>query len=537
MTAVFLCLTILFSLAACSKKEPKNANKKMNYILTDEPKTLDPQIASDSSAIVAIEALYEGLARLDAKHQAYPGVAEKWESNADSTVFTFTLRSNAKWANSGNDKTPVTADDFVFAFRRALSPQTGSTTCSQMFCIKNAKEVNSGALPADQLGVTAKDAHTLIVQLNYSYPDFPVLTASSVFMPCNQKFFESASGRYGLERKYLSSNGPFEIDGKYGWEHGKYLNLVRSSTYSGNKKPLPSNVKFSIISTATDLPDPVTALTTGAADAIAMPIDKVPAATAAGCTISSFEDTTWGLCFNTQSNVMKNTNIRKAFIQAFNRAAVIKHLPKNMSVAENIIPPSTTWMGKSYRALASSGSFYLKQDKNAAALLTTGLAQLSLPKLPSISVICPDDPNVKLMLNEMIATWNTQFNYYFNMEPLSNDALAARIKSGNFEVAISSVQPLSDGPLAVLSQFKTGAQKNPAILKDAAFDAMLTAAEKKGGSEATATFTAAEKYLNEQGIFYPLYYQKNYFATAKGVSGVVFQPYGAGVDFIQAGKE
>ena len=68
---------------------------------------------------------------------------------------------------------PVTADDFVFAFQRALSPATKSPTCSSMFCIKNAKEVNSGALPTNQLGVTAKDAHTLVVQLAYSYENFP----------------------------------------------------------------------------------------------------------------------------------------------------------------------------------------------------------------------------------------------------------------------------------------------------------------------------------------------------------------------------
>lgn len=535
IVAVFLCLIILFSFAACGKEEPSNASKKLNYILTAEPKTLDPQIATDSSAVIAIEALYEGLVRLDENHEAYPGVAEKWESNEDSTVFTFTLRSDAKWAD--NKKTPVTADDFVFAFRRALSNQTGSTTCSQMFCIKNAKEVNSGTVAADQLGVTAKDAHTLVIHLNYSYPDFPILTASAVFMPCNQEFFESTSGRYGLEYKYLLGNGPFEIDGKYGWDHGTYLNMARSSTYKGNQTPLPSNLKFSIITKEADLPDQVTALTSGTVDAIEMPADKVLAAAAAGCTISSFENTTWGLCFNTQSAVMKNVNIRKAFIQAINRGDVTKHVPNDMSVAQDIIPPSTTWMGKSYRTLANGSSLYLKQDSKAAALLTTGLYELSLPELPSINIICPNDPNVKLMVNEMIAEWNAKFNYYFNMEPLSDKDLSARIKSGNYEIAICSVEPENDGPLSVLSQFKSSSPKNPAAFNDASFDAMLTAAENKSGTEAISAFASAEKYLSNQGVFYPLYYQKNYFATAKGVTGVVFQRYGAGVDFIQAGKE
>lgn len=535
ITAALLCLTILFSVSGCGKSEPKNANKKINYYLTSEPKTLDPQIASDSAAVVAIDALFEGLVRLGTDNKPYPGVAEKWVSSENDTVFTFTLRSGAKW--SDDKKTPVTAQDFVYAFRRALLPQTGSPTCSRMFCIKNAREVNAGTVSADQLGVTALDARTLVVKLNYSYPDFPAVTAAPVFMPCNQKFFESTSGRYGLERKYLIGNGPFEIDGKYGWTHNQYLNLVRSDTYTGKQKPLPANLKFTVQNKDNAITDPVGALKSGTVDAIAVTGSQAASAKAQGCTITSFEDTTWGLCFNTQSELMKSKNIRRAFIQSFDRAKVLQHLPKNMSAANDIITPSTSLLGKPYRSQAGGSSFYLKQDKNAASLLAAGLSELSLSELKSVTVICPDDPNVKLMLNEMIAAWNVQFHNYFNMEPLSADQLASRIQSGNYQIALCPVQPTSDGPLAVLSLFKSGGQSNPALLRDSAYDALLDSAEKSSGADSAAVFANAEKYLNEQGVFYPLYYEKHYFAAAEGVTGVVFHPYGAGVDFIQAGKE
>lgn len=532
-TAGFLCLMILFSFSACGRREPKNANKKISYSLSAEPKTLDPQIATDNSSIIAVEALFEGLARLDENNRPYPGAAEKWVSSDNDTVFTFTLRSNAKWSDG---KTPVTAGDFVYAFRRALSPQTGSATCSRMFCIQNAREVNAGSVSPDRLGVTAADDHTLIVRLNYSYPDFPAITASAVFMPCNPEFFESASGRYGLENKYLLGNGPFEIDGKYGWDHGKYLNLVRSASYTGSIKPLPSNIKFTIEGKDTAITDPISALKTGTVDAIAIPSDKVAAAKAAECTISSFEDTTWGLCFNTKSDIMKNKNIRRAFLQAFDRSKILKHLPANVNPAEDIIAPSTTLLGKNYRSLAGSGSFYLKQDKNPTALWNAGISELSKPDVKSISIICPNDPNVKLMLNDMIATWNTKFNNYFNMEPLDNAQLTARIASGNYQIALCPICPNSEGPLAVLSLFKSGAKENPAKLSDPTYDAMLADAEKSSGSGSAASFVAAEKYLNELGVFYPLYYEKHYYACAKGVSGIVFHPYNTGVDFIRAGK-
>ena len=171
--AIFLCVILLFSLAACEQDEPSNANKSFQYHLAAEPETLDPQIAADESGIILIQALFEGLTRLDADGYAVPGVAESWTSNADFTQFTFQLREDAVW--NDDDNTPVTADDFVYAFQRALGPATNSTTCSPMYCIQNARAVHSGELPGEQLGVSALDAHTLSVQLNT-----PVKTSRSV---------------------------------------------------------------------------------------------------------------------------------------------------------------------------------------------------------------------------------------------------------------------------------------------------------------------------------------------------------------------
>ena len=164
--AIFLCVILLFSLAACEQDEPSNANKSFQYHLAAEPETLDPQIAADESGIILIQALFEGLTRLDADGNAVPGVAESWTSNADFTQFTFQLREDAVW--NDDDNTPVTADDFVYAFQRALDPATNSTTCSPMYCIQNARAVHSGELPVEQLGVSALDAHTLSVQLEYA---------------------------------------------------------------------------------------------------------------------------------------------------------------------------------------------------------------------------------------------------------------------------------------------------------------------------------------------------------------------------------
>ena len=83
------------------------------------------------------------------------------------------------------------------------------------------------------------------------------------------------------------------------------------------------------------------------------------------------------------------------------------------------------------------------------------------------------------MVNEMLTEWNTQFDDYFNMEPLSDNELASRVSSGNYQIAICSITPESSGPLAVLNLFRSDNPNNPAHLRSAGFDENLANAENQ----------------------------------------------------------
>ena len=88
LAAVLLCFSLLLCVTACEEKAPSNANKSFQYHLDAEPKTLDPQIANDTSGTILIQALFEGLTRLDADGNPTPGVAESWTPNDTFTEFT-----------------------------------------------------------------------------------------------------------------------------------------------------------------------------------------------------------------------------------------------------------------------------------------------------------------------------------------------------------------------------------------------------------------------------------------------------------------
>ena len=543
--ALVVTLLLLLSVYGCQEKQerPDNADKTIKFHLEEEPKTLDPQIASDYASVVIIEAIYEGLARLDENGDPYPGAAERWESNTDFTQFTFYLRKDACWSNKDENDNwiPVTAHDFVYAFQRALDPATGSQTCEALYCIQNARQVHSGELSPDALGVKALDDYTLVVDLAYSYEEFPKLTASTPFMPCNESFFSSTAGKYGLETSTVLGNGPFKIRNRYAWEHGKELTLARSSAYIGEKDVLPSTIEFSIGTSEVDVSDPIAALADGTVDAIAIPTSALQAAETNGFSITSFEDTSWGLLFNVApsygdtGNVVSSQEVRRAFIQTLSRDALLEHIPANSSVADDIIPPLTSFCGESYRELAGSG-FFAKQDDTAAAALEPALSSLGM-SMSAVSVLCPDDPEIKLMVNEMLTTWYQKLGYYFNMEPVDEDTLLSQVQNGEYQIALYPIRPDADGPEEILSIFCSDSTENPCGLADPQYDALLDAAQTAGGLSGLESLRAAEQYLNDHFIFYPIYYQSRYYACGKGVSGIIFRPYNSGVDFISAGKE
>ena len=226
---VFLSLLFAVSLAGCREKTDPIYEQTIQYNLESEPSSLDPQIADDQSAQIVIMSLFEGLTRIGPDGEAQPGVAERWEHNGDYTAFTFYLREDACWTDE--DETPVTAADFVFAFRRALNPGTGSDLGRTLTCIANGQQVLDGQADPSELGVTALDSKTLKIDLAYSYEDFPKLMASSAAMPCNEKFFTESQGQYGLEAGTTLGNGPYTFSTSYSWTHGESISLSRNSLY------------------------------------------------------------------------------------------------------------------------------------------------------------------------------------------------------------------------------------------------------------------------------------------------------------------
>src|SRR5262249_2916341 len=139
------------------------------------------------------------------------------------TVYTFRIRPDAVWSNGDR----VTADDFVYGFRRLQDPETAAEYASMLYVVKNAEAVNTGKLPPEDMGVRAVDGQTLEISLNAPTPYFlEMLTHQSTY-PVHRPSVE----RFGAEWTRpgnLVSNGPFTLSERIPNDH---IKLVRNPKF------------------------------------------------------------------------------------------------------------------------------------------------------------------------------------------------------------------------------------------------------------------------------------------------------------------
>jgi len=145
----------------------------------------------DALAVTAMNSVFEGLYRIGPENTPVPGMAASYEVSEDGTVYTFKLREDALWSNG----TPVTAHDFVYAWKRAINPETQAIYSYLMLDIKNAANVQTEGDPlfgkVDKIGIKALNDFTLEVQLNAPIPYFLSLTTYAPFFPLNEEFTEA----------------------------------------------------------------------------------------------------------------------------------------------------------------------------------------------------------------------------------------------------------------------------------------------------------------------------------------------------------
>ncbi|CAH6991958.1 Periplasmic oligopeptide-binding protein [Vibrio chagasii] len=189
-----------------------------------EAATLDPAKAEGLPEMHILRDLFEGLVIQDRDGNITPGVAESWETE-DNQTFVFHLRKDAKWSNGD----PVTADDFVYAIRRAVDPKTASPNVwyLKLTKINNIADVAEAKKPIEELGVSAVDKHTVRFELDSQVPYFVAMTGHTSMMPVHKLALESSDKPWSDPKQFVG-NGAFVLDE---WVVNERIELKKNPKY------------------------------------------------------------------------------------------------------------------------------------------------------------------------------------------------------------------------------------------------------------------------------------------------------------------
>jgi oligopeptide transport system substrate-binding protein len=202
-----------------------------------EVASLDPQKTEGVPESHVIRDLLEGLVNQDANGNTTPGVAESWETT-DNKVFTFHLRKDAKWSNGD----PVTAEDFVYSFQRAVDPNTASpySWYLEMTTMINASDIIAGKKDKSTLGVKAVDAHTFEVTLESPVPYFVMMMGHTTVKPVHKATVEKYGDKW-TKPEHFVGNGAFTVSN---WVVNERIELVRNDQYWDNENTVLTKVTY-----------------------------------------------------------------------------------------------------------------------------------------------------------------------------------------------------------------------------------------------------------------------------------------------------
>ena len=416
--ALLLCIILIFLLTGCDETD----NTYIYFNLNEQPFSLDPQTAQSDTELMIIRNIFEGLMRKDENGEIVCAVAKSYEKNG--LTYTFHLRNDAKWSNEEK----VTAYDFLFAFKRAINPKTMSIFANRLVSIKNVKEILKGKKNVNDLGVKVIDAHTLRIELEEEDPYFLDTLTTNVAMPCNEDFFNSTAGRYGLESETTLSNGSYRLTK---WGKTVFgIRLYRNKYYTGEFVAKNAAVFLSIDNEQTS----IEVLKNNDADiAFITPFD-ISSAEQSNLGVARYNNICW---FLTVSDTFSK-NIRKSLISLSNPKIYKNDLIDGYYPANSIYPNILS----TEKVSNGMPKYNLQKAKQAFKNEVQKLPDRKFPE--NIVLYYYDDGFSKTVVTDIAAHWQNQLGAFVNIEAVSTPKkLQSQITEQTYSLAVFPIYTAS----------------------------------------------------------------------------------------------
>ena len=499
----------------------------LNVMLETPVEALDPQQAVDGTSFEVIADYTDGLYQMDKDGEAVPALAADTQISEDGLSYTFKIRDDAKWSNGE----PVTAQDFVFAWQRAVDPKVASEYAymlSDVGQIKNAAEIIAGKKDKSELGVTAVDDKTLKVELNVQVPYFLGLMYFPTFYPVNQKFFESCGDTFATSPETTLSNGAFILDSYE--PAATTLHLKKNPDYYDAKRVKLTGINYQVIQ---DSQQALMSYQTGAVDTTLVNGEQVDQVK----DDPTFHAIAAGYLWYVVPNISKvkelsNLNVRLAMTMAINRESITTGVLKDGSIPTYTAVPidfATGPDGSDFAGDQKKFENVCKFDATAAAdYWKKGLGELGVSSISLNMIVDADDAPQKVaqVLKEQWETTLPGLTVNLVVEPKKQRV--QDMQDGNFEVGLTRWGPDYADPMTYLGMWGTGNSNNYGEWSNADYDAILAACTTgdlaMDAAGRWAKLLDGEKIVMDNAVIFPLYTQSNAQMISSKVTGIDYHP-------------
>jgi oligopeptide transport system substrate-binding protein len=525
-----LLLLILFLFGGCSDSSlPESDLLRIN--ISEEPTSLDPRRVRDYNSLFVVKLLFEGLLRIGKEGFPEPALAESWEVSDDGLRYVFHLRKS-RWSN--HEK--VTAQDVLHSWQTVLDPTFACDMAYMLYPIKGAKKAKNGEIGLEKVGIQAPDSKTLVVELELPCPYFLELLTYPIYFPVNRRI-DLENSRWAVTQDTFVANGPFELRT---WKPRSEIEVAQNSLYWDAKGVKLPGIQLLMVSQEAELQ----LFEEGELDWVGSPLSTLPLdaiaplSAAKRLRISPF----LGTCFlqtNTEPSVEGPPNpfaclpFRRAVSAALNRKEITEHILQGGQLpARSFVPPALN--------LHPLGLITDNNLSEAQHLLALACEQMNLSKeaLSPIKVSFSNNPRSLVVLQAVQKQIENALGIKVELEPLEKKIFYDRLRSHDFQIAMSSwIADFSD-PVSFLEVFKFKENStNKTQWEHPTYIDLITRSDLcRDSGERRQIFREAEQLLMEQMPIIPIFhFAMNYLANDT-VKDVMVSPVGQ-IDFRWAHKE
>lgn len=518
MKIIIVALLLSLTLLSCGNGESKIDSGNRDGILHwgngDEPQELDPHIVTGVPEHHILVALLEGLVAKDPETlQPIPAVAQSWQISEDGRVYQFNIRSDARWSNGD----PLTAEDFVWSWRRALLPALGNQYGYMYAPIKNAEAFHRGEISDfDLVGVHAPDPQTLIIELDNPTPYFLQLLDHYSMFPVHrdtlEKFGDAAErGTRWTRAGNFVGNGPFVLEQ---WKLNRIIKVKKNSRYWDANRVQLNGIHFyptQNISTEERMFRAGQLHHTNE-----VPVSKIaryrennPEA----LHISPYLGT-YFYRLNVRLPQLSDKRVRQALAMSIDRDKLVTHVTKAGQLpAYSITPPGT---------LGYQADSNLHYDPVRARELLAEAGFNNGEGFPTLEILYNTQEEHRKIAVAIQQMWKRELN--INISLLNQDwkVYLARQARGDYQITRASWIGDYVDPNSFLDMWLAGGGNNRTGWYDKEYDRLIQQLAPTASTQAQrfAAFRAAEKILMDELPIIPIYHYVSKHLLHPSVSGM-----------------